>query len=220
MKIAVFIDMQNDFLKGGKLAYAYPEHDISKDVIAFAKECRSKGWQLYATADTHEKTCTQNATFFTSELGYVCGYLHTLEGQKLPVEHCIRDTEGHKIAEGLVKDENNDVIIPQGHIIDKLTFGSFNLLARIDQDFVVDSYGNLTQQSKYDGIGEKIDEIYICGVCSSICVVSNALMLRAKYPNVRIVVYENLCGDISKESHDAAMKVMQNCQIDIAWWSL
>ena len=211
MKIAIFIDMQNDFLKGGNLAYAYPERDITQDVIAFGKDCRSKGWMLYATADTHEMTVYDDSI----NKNPISGYLITFEGKRLPIEHCIRGTDGHKIVDGLVKDENRDVIIPQGHIVDKPTFGSFDLLTRIDQDFVVDTYGNLTQQSKYDGIGEKLEEIHICGVCTSICLVSNALMLRAKYPNVKIIVHEKLCGDINKESHESALKVMKNCQIDI-----
>ena len=124
-------------------------------------------------------------------------------------------TEGHNIVEGLVKDANNDVLIPQGHIVDKSTFGSFDLLARIDQDFLVNDAGEISNMSKYDGIGENLEEIYVVGVCSSICVVSNALLLRAKYPNVRIVVYENLCGDISKEAHDAAMLIMKMNQIEV-----
>jgi len=214
MKIAIFVDMQNDFVKpNGSLKYAYPNRDISNDVIAFAKECRSKGWMLYATADTHKPSYgeTANGLPYKRE----DGYLSTLEGQKLPIEHCIEGLEGHKIIDGLVKDENRDVIIPQGHIIDKPTFGSFDLLARIDQDFVVDTYGNLTRQSKYDGIGENLEEIHVCGVCTSICVISNALLFRTKYPNVKIFVHENLCGDINKEAHKSALAVMKNCQIDI-----
>ena len=211
MKIAIFIDMQNDFLKGGNLAYAYPKRDIIQDVISFAKDCRSKGWMLYATADTHSMTIYDD----TTKQKPISGYLTTLEGQRLPIDHCIEGTKGHQIIDRLVKDENRDVLIPQGHIVDKPTFGSFDLLARIDQDFVVDTYGNLTQQSKYDGIGEKLEEIHICGVCTSICVVSNALLLRTKYPNIKIFVHENLCGDISKEAHESALTVMKNCQIDI-----
>ena len=219
MKVAVFVDVQNDFVKGGKLAFGYPENDNVPNIIKFAKECRSKGYMLYATADTHEQTLYEYVNDDLKKPIPVAGYKTTLEGRRLPVDHCIEGTNGHKIVEGLVKDENGNVIIPQGHIIDKPTFGSFDLLARIDQDFVCDSYGKLTRQSKFDGIGEKLDEIIIIGYCTSICVVSNALMLRAKYPNVKITVYDNLCGDINKASHDAAIAVMTNCQIDIGYYA-
>lgn len=210
MKAVVFVDCQNDFLKGGALGYGHPNEDIAGKLRAFAHYGREQGWMLYATADTHEPTAYDvNKTPTT-------GYLATLEGKKLPVEHCIEGTDGHKIVEGLVKDGFKNVIIPQGHIVDKKTFGSFDLLARIDQDFVVDDAGKLTHQSKYDGIGESLDEIILVGVCTSICVISNALMLRAKYPNVEMTVYEDLCGDIDEASHNAALQVMRNCQINVA----
>ena len=226
MKVVIFVDVQNDFVKGGKLAFSYPEHDNVPNIIEFAKQCRAKGYMLYATADTHEATKDEIVELNPGDviIGYrdadgkahrVSGYAATLEGQKLPIEHCIEGTDGHKIVEGLVKDENGDVIIPQGHIIDKPTFGSFDLLARIDQDFVVDSYGKLTRQSKFDGIGEELDEIIIVGYCASICVMSNALLLRAKYPNVKITVKADLCGDVDKEAFDAAMKIFKMQQIDV-----
>ena len=199
MKAVIFIDVQNDFLKGGKLAYGYPEKDNFLQIVEFAKACRDEGHMLYATADTHNQET----------------YCTTLEGKMLPVEHCIEGTRGHQLGDGLVKDINGSVIIPQGHIIDKNTFGSFDLLARIDQDFVVDSFGRLTNVSKYDGIGEPLDEIVICGYCLSICVMANAVMLRAKYPNVKITVKTGLCGDVDKESFDAAVKVLTMQQINV-----
>jgi nicotinamidase-related amidase len=69
--------------------------------------------------------------------------------------------------------------------------------------------------SKYDGIGEPLDEIIICGFCLSICVAANAIMLRAKYPGVKITIKKNLCGDVDKEAFDAAVKVLQMQQIDV-----
>ena len=212
MKVVVFVDVQNDFVKGGKLAFGYPTEDNVPKIIKFAKECRAKGHMLYATVDTHNKTVTQYPT--ANDRGEY-GYFHTLEGQRLSVEHCIRGTEGHKIVDGLVKDEDRNVIIPQGHIVDKPTFGSFDLLARIDQDFVVNSYGNTTRQSKYDGVGEKLDEIVLCGYDLSICVLANAVMLRAKYPNVKVTVRADLCGDVDKEAFDAAVKVLKMQMIDV-----
>ena len=62
---------------------------------------------------------------------------------------------------------------------------------------------------------EPIDKIVLCGFCTSICVVSNALYLRAQFPDTPIEVVENLCGDIDEASHKAALAVMRNCQIDV-----
>ena len=56
MKVAVFVDVQNDFVKNGALPFAYPAEDNVPKVIEFAKECRSKGYAIFATADTHQKT--------------------------------------------------------------------------------------------------------------------------------------------------------------------
>ena len=118
MKAVVFVDVQNDFVKGGALPYAYPVEENTSKIIQFAKECRSKGYALFATADTHYKE-----TYLAE----------TLEGKKLPVEHCLEGTEGHKIVNGLVKDEDRNVIIPQGHIVDKQTFGSFGQIQSVTE---------------------------------------------------------------------------------------
>ena len=214
MKAVVFVDVQNDFVKGGPLAFGYPIEDNVSKVIEFARECRAKGYMLYATVDTHEKT-EYDLDHDCNRIGPRSGYLATFEGKRLPVEHCIKGTEGHKIVNNLVKDEDRTVIIPQGHIVDKPTFGSFDLLARIDQDFVVDSYGNTTRQSKYDGIGEPLDEIILCGYDLSICVLANAVLLRAKYPNVKITIRADLCGDVNKDAFDAATTILKMQQIDV-----
>ena len=219
MKAVIFIDVQNDFVKNGKLEYGYPQKDIVPDIISFAKECRAKGYMLYATADTHNKTIFDNYAVPNSaaepQPKPISGYLATLEGEKLPVEHCIEGTFGHRIVEGLVKDEQRNVIIPQGHIIDKPTFGSYELIHCIDNNFVVDGCGKITEMSKTYGIGESLDEIIIVGFCLSICVIANAILLRAKYPNVKITVKKELCGDVDEESFNAAIKVLQMQQIDV-----
>ena len=206
MKAIVFIDVQNDFLKGGKLAYGFPAEDNVQKVIDFAHLARSKGWATYATADTHEQTVYDNHCMVEKQrplCGWpLCGYLTTLEGKNLPVEHCIKGTLGHQIVDGLVKDADRNVLIQQGHIFDKHTFGSLELAGNIATDF-----------AEGGTIGEPLDEIIIMGYCTSICVVSNALILRAQFPNTKITVLEDCCGDIDEESHKAALKVLSNCQV-------
>lgn len=207
MKAVVFIDIQNDFVKGGALPFAYPEQDNVPKIISFAKECRANGWQLFATRDTHQKTEYQQVSeikppHFRDKVVPVSGYLTTLEGKNLPVEHCIEGTEGHKIVDGLVKDENGDVLIPQGHIIDKETFGSMELWMKI-------------KEAIFEEFNEPLEEIIICGYCTSICLLANAVILRAKFRNTKITVRADLCGDVSKEAHEAALTVMKMQQITV-----
>ena len=192
MKAVVFVDVQNDFVKGGALAYGYPEKSNTEKIIAFAQDCRAKGYALYATQDTHDDD-----------------YMNTLEGKKLPVLHCVKGTLGHEVIDLLHKDVDRNAIIPYGHMIEKNTFGSFDLVEKIYMDF-----GHEDDYSSGE-YGEPLEEIILCGYCTSICIASNALMLRASRPNTKITVRADLCGDVDKESHEAALRVMRNCQIDI-----
>lgn len=221
MTAVVFIDVQNDFVKGGALPYAYPVEPNHQKIVEFAQACRMRGYELYATADTHEKTVYDYPDAAPENRRALQGYFSTLEGKRLPVEHCIEKTEGHRLIEGLVKSDplyipeaksilntyKKDVNIRQHNIIDKRTFGSEELARKMRSDFA--------PRGCSIGIGEPLDRILICGYCTSICVVSNALMLRAAFPDTPIICMPDLCGDINEESHFAALKVMQNCQIDI-----
>ena len=188
MKIAIFIDCQNDFLKGGKLAYCYPENDNFENVINLAKQCVENGYICLATLDTHI------ATQYDDQKNPVDGYLTTLEGKNLPIEHCIVDTFGWKMNEDLHK-------VLDGHCtyLRKSTFGSRMMIHRI------------AEAARTKGV----EEILICGYCTSICVLSNAVLLRARLPNTKITVVESCCGDVSKESHEAAITTLKMQQIDV-----
>lgn len=210
MNAAVFIDVQNDFVTG---ALGSPwAQEVAPKIVEFAQNCRNRGFAMYATADTHEETELEGGK-------PVDGYLTTLEGQKLPVEHCLVGTKGHEIVNGLVKDGKGDVVIPQCNIFDKMTFGSDELLDKMAVDFndpiLDDGYGDL---------GEPLDAIYVCGFVTNICVVSNVLALRREFPNVKIILVENLCAgagkdaEDAKKNHEAAIRVAKSCQIDIGTW--
>ena len=207
MKAVVFIDVQNDFVKGGKLAFGYPIEDNIQNVIDFAKQCVADiDCKIYATRDTHEatkwieKNCAQ----------VVVGYLATLEGQKLPVEHCIEGTSGWMIDDrlmnvffaGFAKDEagveDKEHPVYNCTFINKPTFGSYDLVDIIAEDFETAP-----------------DEIVLCGYDLGVCVISNAVLLRAKYPNVKITIKKDLCGCINKETFNAALCVAKCCQINI-----
>ena len=181
MKAVIFIDVQNDFIDG-----ALPvdkNKDVTKKIRKYAYICKCEHVPMLATRDTHEEN-----------------YLETLEGKKLPVKHCIVDTDGWKLDEVLAE------YIPVDNIIDKQTFGSIDDLPQ--------KFGDI-DYSLMQLYGEGITEIELCGFCASICVISNALILRATYPNLKISILANLCGDINEESMNAAFAIAKNCQIDV-----
>lgn len=128
-------------------------------------------------------------------------YLETLEGKMLPVKHCIKGTKGFELIDELKKFVRDDLI----NIFDKPTFGSEELAL-----YISSTTKRLEQ-------GEQL-VIEICGLCTDICVVSNALMLRAVSPNARIYVHEDCCAGTSIEAHKAALTVMKSCQIEVIKW--
>lgn len=207
MKAIVFIDVQNDFLKDGKLAFGYPKEDNLQKLVDFTNECIvDPSNKIYATRDTHDKTIYEDAGTLinfdecnrvdsTTPINGapISGYLSTLEGQKLPVEHCIEGTDGWQVADKLM-----DVLVGHATFVNKPTFGSYDLIDIINEDF-----------------DEDPEEIILCGYDLSICVLANAVLLRAKFPNVKITVKADLCGDVDKKAFDAAMKVLEMQQIEI-----
>ena len=121
-------------------------------------------------------------------------YLETLEGKKLPVVHCIAGTPGHAL-DGEVQ------MALEGKQYTKVlknTFGSFDLPRILGETYP----------------GEALD-IEIVGLCTDICVVSNALILRAAYPNAKITVDARCCAGVSPATHQAALATMGCCQIDV-----
>lgn len=187
MKIIIIIDMQNDFITG---SLGSPEAvEVRNKMIRYLNEQDYKNTKVIFTMDTHYSN-----------------YLNTFEGQKLPIPHCVKDTEGWEID----KEIYNSIPDNKKEIQFKRTFGSLDLTDTLI-DMLLNSYIDDTE------IPTEIplDEIEIIGVCTDICVVSNALILRACYPNTKIKVISELCAGTSKEAHKAALTVMNSCQIDI-----
>lgn len=177
-KAIVLVDVQNDFIDGA--LRNEKAIDTVPKIIDFVKNSLADDMhnvKLYATIDTHEQN-----------------YKYTLEGQKLPVEHCIEGTKGWEI-----NDDLWNVINGKCTVVNKPTFGSFDLAEIIAEDFE----------------NTALDEIILIGFCTDICVVSNALILRAKFPNKNITVMQNLCAGTTDKNHDAALDVMRSCQIDV-----
>ena len=169
-KVLVVVDMQNDFIDGAL---------GTKEAVAIVPGVKEKienfdGVVLF-TRDTHE-------TY----------YLDTQEGKKLPVLHCIRDTEGWQIRSELDA-------LRKTEPIDKETFGSTTLageLQMLDED-------------------QGIESITFVGLCTDICVISNALLIKASLPEVPIIVDAKCCAGVTPESHENALKAMEVCQIQI-----
>lgn len=202
MKATIFVDVQNDFIDGA-LGCEMAKQTID-DLVKYAEICAAnKDRMMIATQDTHKPSWSKT----NDDLPYKTegGYLWTLEGEKLPVEHCIENTPGWELRDGLydaMKKKYGDNM--HNFIITKPTFGSENLVNQM-----------WTYIEAAKEIGNEITEIEICGYCTSICVISNALLLRAAFPNMKISLLSNICGDINEESHQAAMTVARNCQIDV-----
>lgn len=169
-KVLVIVDMQNDFIDGAlgtKEAVAIVPHVEEK--------IRNFDGTVLFTRDTHE-------TY----------YLDTQEGKKLPVPHCIRDTEGWQIRSELD-------VLRKTEPIDKETFGSTDLA------------GELVAMNEDEGI----ESITFVGLCTDICVISNALLTKASLPEVPIIVDAKCCAGVTPERHENALKAMEVCQIEI-----
>ena len=117
------------------------------------------------------------------------GYLDTQEGRNLPVVHCVEGTEGWQIIPGLRA--------WAADVVNKPTFGSAALAERLKAREA------------------EIEEIELIGLCTDICVVSNALLLKAFMPEVKIAVDSRCCAGVTPEKHAAALETMRSCQIAI-----
>ncbi|NLY44252.1 MAG: cysteine hydrolase [Clostridiaceae bacterium] len=118
-------------------------------------------------------------------------YLETQEGLNLPIPHCIKCTTGWQIC--------NELLEFCDEVYEKETFGSIHLVKK------------LTEINK----DNPIDEIELCGLCTDICVISNALLIKAFLPEVKITVDASCCAGTTPESHKNALEVMKVCQVNI-----
>ena len=174
MNVLIVVDMQNDFVSG---ALGTPE---AVEIVPYAAgrvvEGMNRGETILFTRDTHEPD-----------------YLDTQEGQKLPVPHCIKGSEGWEIIDQLREDTVGRTVI------DKPTFGSASLgerLAALDRE-------------------ERIEKITLIGLCTDICVISNALLAKAFLPEAEIVVDAACCAGVTPGSHRNALEAMKVCQITV-----
>ena len=185
MKILTIIDLQNDFIDG---VLGTPEaQSIVPNIINKVKNIDKENTLILFTKDTHYND-----------------YLDTLEGKKLPVKHCIENTNGwciNKEISSIVDNSDGYMHYSSDKIINsriyKNTFGSDTL-----RDFLIEHKDN-------------IDEIEFCGLCTSICILSNAIMARQTLPNTVIKVDASCCACVTPDSHKHALEAMKMCQIDV-----
>lgn len=192
----IVVDMQNDFLTG-PLGNDHCRRTIGPVCELIRKHLKKKADTsgIFLTRDTHGKD-----------------YMKTLEGKRLPVKHCICNSEGWLLADeinAILKDEMDRPGCTVA-MVGKRTFGSFDLLDFLKDD--IGSKGQLADTLAKNGANLTFD---LCGVCTSICVLANAVLLRAKFPNAIIRIHKDACGDVTEEAHEAALNVLQMQQCDI-----
>lgn len=124
---------------------------------------------------------------FTRDTHY-SNYNQTQEGRNLPVPHCIKGTDGWQISDKLE--------LEQSAVIDKPTFGSFELSELIAKT-------------------DNVEKVELVGLCTDICVISNAMIIKAKMPEMPICVDSSCCAGVTVESHNNALSAMKMCQIEI-----
>ncbi len=118
-------------------------------------------------------------------------YLETQEGRNLPVSHCIKDSDGWQLDKKLASLRTEPV-----KIFDKPTFGSVALAEYLKEN-------------------EELESVTLIGLCTDICVISNALLIKAFLPEAEIMVMENCCAGVTPKSHENALEAMKMCQIKI-----
>jgi nicotinamidase-related amidase len=192
--VLIVVDMQNDFIDGSlgtKEAQA-----IVPNVIEKIKQYRDAGHHIIFTKDTHEED-----------------YLETFEGKHLPVQHCIHGTYGWHIREEIFDlFRNYEYRENVFTCVQKPTFGSFMWSSR---EFLVWAGITIRESKTVPGLEYTGGSIEICGLCTDICVISNALILRSMYPQTEILVDSSCCAGVTPEKHEAALDVMKSCQIEV-----
>lgn len=172
-KKLIVVDMQKDFTFGSL------RNEMAIDVIDnVVKKVENYDGEIIFTYDSHQEN-----------------YLETAEGIKLPIPHCIENSEGWELVDRL------DELRREKHCrsFNKPTFGCLALAEALKNENDI----------------EKIDEIELVGVCTDICVISNAMILKAFLPEVTIKVDGTCCAGITVESHKNALEAMKSCQIEV-----
>lgn len=167
MKLLIVVDYQNDFVNGS-LGFKKAE-ELEQRIVQKIKEYDN----VIFTLDTHYDN-----------------YFDTLEGKKLPVKHCIKDTDGHKLYGEVGKYFDKAI-----KVFEKPTFPSLELANYL--------------------VGKGYDEVEICGLVSNICVLSNVVMVKAALPNARIIVNKNLTASFDEKLNEETFDILKGIHVDV-----
>lgn len=175
-KLLVVIDYQNDFVDG-TLGFEKAK-TLEKSIYDKVTKYLQEGDKVIFTYDTHYEE-----------------YLKTREGKNLPVLHCIKDTNGHKLY-GKIKGFSS----------------SENTMHYEKKGFGISPEDMIQIANE---VGEDIKEIEIVGVVTNICVISNVVLFQSQYRNADIIVDASLCASFDDELHEKALDVMEGLQVKV-----
>ena len=171
-KILIVVDMQKDFIDG---ALGFEGADqIIPGIIAKIREFEEAGDEIVYTLDTHFEN-----------------YMQTQEGKNLPVPHCLKGSDGWKLAEEL------QPLLENKKAFEKLTFGSIELAEYLKEN------------------ASEISSIEVCGLVSNICVVSNAVLAKAAAPEAEVIVDSKLTASFDPKLHQATLDVLKGIQVTV-----
>ena len=175
-RVLIVVDYQNDFVDGA-LGFEGAEK-LDKGIASLMEQyAKDKDGVIFCTFDTHDKN-----------------YLDTQEGKNLPVEHCIKGTDGWELYGEVGMTE---IMYPMKCTrITKNTFGSIELASRLDRL-------------------EDVESITLVGVVTNMCVISNAVIAKAAHPEAKIIIKKDLVDSFDKELHQKALDVMASMQMTI-----
>ena len=164
--------------------------DMQKDFIDGSLGTKEAQTIVDRVAEEIGKYPAENV--FATRDTHPANYLDTQEGRHLPVVHCVKGTPGWELNEKIA------AALGSAEVIDKPTFGSVVLAEKIK------------------ALAEKEElEITLVGLCTDICVVSNALLVKAFLPETPVKVLADCCAGVTPESHKAALETMKMCQVEI-----
>ena len=167
--------------------------DMQKDFVDGALGTAEAAAIVPAVAARIEEAIARGEQIYFTRDTHQAEYLSTQEGTRLPVIHCVEGTEGWEIVPALSEYTRGR------QVVDKPTFGSTQLAAML----------------AFAHVQDPIRQITLIGLCTDICVISNALLLKAYLPEVPIVVDAACCAGVTPESHRNALSAMKTCQIDV-----
>lgn len=139
----------------------------------------------------------EGKVFYTRDTHEV-NYLETQEGKKLPVRHCIRNSRGWELHPEIEA-------LRDSAPVDKPSFGSIELGYAL-KDYMM--------EQEVLGSGQA-ESVTITGLCTDICVISNAMIIKAMFPELPVIVDSSCCAGVTPESHANALEAMRMCQIEV-----